>query len=623
MDEKQSEKHRSIVVRRRLDRTPDKLSRKLKDKEKSTITTLRTALEEAKLRSEKLKDENELKDSFIEEEKQLRIKAESRLEALLVDLYKNPQVNWELRQRLPRANKMDPMETKPRTFSITTHDIIWEPFSDADQSHQEGPLTSHSATSIDSYQSLPSVNQTTDSYQSPHAGTRMTDSYQSLPSVNQTTDSYQSPHAGTRMTDSYQSLPSVSQDNVWQSTRPGYFLPETLRHTAVHNTAVHDTAIHADLQDRQFHPHPPKSSVSHPPKSSVSHPPKSSVSHPPKSSVSHPPKSSVSHPPKSSESHPPKSSESHPPKSSVSHPPKSSESHPPKSSVSHPLNYKFSESSHLHSAQRDSTSLVSQVPPDSLVSQVPSDSLVSQVPSDSLVSQVPSDSLVSQVPSDSLVSQVTSDVSHISRVLAELAMVKKENQTLKEELKSAQLEIQKLKTKQENSLENIGGLIEELRSAEKQREAALVMMVQSAEADKMAALGDLTRISSKYESCYNNVGESELSQLVARQREIMQEEMQGVLEQRDEARQKVVQLEKQLSSLELSGHYSPDNKLLVKLQITRDERDKLVQKLNLLLQEIGETKLVYNLHKALLSDSGDGVKNNVVSEMLRYKDGRL
>ncbi|XP_059148291.1 uncharacterized protein LOC131935720 isoform X4 [Physella acuta] len=602
MDEKQSEKHRSIVVRRRLDRTPDKLSRKLKDKEKSTITTLRTALEEAKLRSEKLKDENELKDSFIEEEKQLRIKAESRLEALLVDLYKNPQVNWELRQRLPRANKMDPMETKPRTFSITTHDIIWEPFSDADQSHQEGPLTSHSATSIDSYQSLPSVNQTTDSYQSPHAGTRMTDSYQSLPSVNQTTDSYQSPHAGTRMTDSYQSLPSVSQDNVWQSTRPGYFLPETLRHTAVHdtavhdtavhytavhNTAVHDTAIHADLQDRQFHPHPPKSSVSHPPKSSVSHPPKSSVSHPPKSSVSHPPKSSVSHPPKSSESHPPKSSESHPPKSSVSHPPKSSESHPPKSSVSHPLNYKFSESSHLHSAQRDSTSLVSQVPPDSLVSQVPS------------------------------------DVSHISRVLAELAMVKKENQTLKEELKSAQLEIQKLKTKQENSLENIGGLIEELRSAEKQREAALVMMVQSAEADKMAALGDLTRISSKYESCYNNVGESELSQLVARQREIMQEEMQGVLEQRDEARQKVVQLEKQLSSLELSGHYSPDNKLLVKLQITRDERDKLVQKLNLLLQEIGETKLVYNLHKALLSDSGDGVKNNVVSEMLRYKDGRL
>lgn len=75
MDEKQSENHsdtdstrsiskssnKLIIVRRRLDRTPDKSFRKLKDKEKITITTLRTALEEAKFRTDKLKDENEFK----------------------------------------------------------------------------------------------------------------------------------------------------------------------------------------------------------------------------------------------------------------------------------------------------------------------------------------------------------------------------------------------------------------------------------------------------------------------------------------------------------------------------------------------------------------------------------
>jgi hypothetical protein len=47
----------------------------------------------------------------IEEERQLRQSAEERLQAHLIDLYNNTEVNQELRERLPRANKSDPLKS--------------------------------------------------------------------------------------------------------------------------------------------------------------------------------------------------------------------------------------------------------------------------------------------------------------------------------------------------------------------------------------------------------------------------------------------------------------------------------------------------------------------------------
>ncbi|CAG5132198.1 unnamed protein product, partial [Candidula unifasciata] len=92
--------------------------------------------------------------------------------------------------------------------------------------------------------------------------------------------------------------------------------------------------------------------------------------------------------------------------------------------------------------------------------------------------------------------------------------------------------------------------------------------------------------------------------LIARQREIMKLEMQKVLDERNEARQRVMKLEKKLTSLELS--YYKDNRanaLLAKLRVTEKERDLAVARLKHLTQDVSETKLMYRLHKALLSDS--------------------
>lgn len=48
------------------------------------------------------------RDVVVETERSLRIAAENRLQEHLVDPYKSPEVNHELRQRLPRSKKDDP-----------------------------------------------------------------------------------------------------------------------------------------------------------------------------------------------------------------------------------------------------------------------------------------------------------------------------------------------------------------------------------------------------------------------------------------------------------------------------------------------------------------------------------
>ena len=46
----------------------------------------------------------------VETERKLREEAEKRLESHLQDMYQNPDVNQELRERLPRSNKTDPLK---------------------------------------------------------------------------------------------------------------------------------------------------------------------------------------------------------------------------------------------------------------------------------------------------------------------------------------------------------------------------------------------------------------------------------------------------------------------------------------------------------------------------------
>ncbi|GFO26067.1 hypothetical protein PoB_005257200 [Plakobranchus ocellatus] len=98
----------SVRYLRPLDRSQDKNFEKLAQRNQVSVTALRTAMEKAKSRMALLRDSNGLKDEMIEEEKILRKAAEDRLDKFLVDLYANPDVNSELRQRLPYANKKDP-----------------------------------------------------------------------------------------------------------------------------------------------------------------------------------------------------------------------------------------------------------------------------------------------------------------------------------------------------------------------------------------------------------------------------------------------------------------------------------------------------------------------------------
>ncbi|CAG5132199.1 unnamed protein product, partial [Candidula unifasciata] len=105
-DNTQQEINSSVKYRRRLDRTPDKNFMILQDADKIRLNTLRSTLEEAKSRIVRLRDENDEKDFIIEEERKLRQVAEENLQKHLVDLYNNPDVISELQQRLPRARKM-------------------------------------------------------------------------------------------------------------------------------------------------------------------------------------------------------------------------------------------------------------------------------------------------------------------------------------------------------------------------------------------------------------------------------------------------------------------------------------------------------------------------------------
>ncbi|KAL8562421.1 hypothetical protein ACOMHN_066135 [Nucella lapillus] len=97
----------TVRYHRRLDRTPEKHFEKLLDGEKKLMCAMRGALENCKNKVVEMKDDIAEKEKTIEEEVGRRKEAEKRLRQYLVDPYGSPEVNSELRSRLPRAGKTD------------------------------------------------------------------------------------------------------------------------------------------------------------------------------------------------------------------------------------------------------------------------------------------------------------------------------------------------------------------------------------------------------------------------------------------------------------------------------------------------------------------------------------
>ncbi|XP_046371007.2 uncharacterized protein LOC124145331 [Haliotis rufescens] len=124
-----------IRYHRRLDRTPEKQFHELPDTDKKLISQIRRATEKTVTSVGKLKDDIEEREKTIEEERSLRLAVEERLKGHLVDMYKSADVNSELRDRLPRANKTD----------ILTSEML----PTREQSEQNGPARSQVTEAMD------------------------------------------------------------------------------------------------------------------------------------------------------------------------------------------------------------------------------------------------------------------------------------------------------------------------------------------------------------------------------------------------------------------------------------------------------------------------------------------
>uniref|UniRef100_A0A0B6ZLJ6 Uncharacterized protein n=1 Tax=Arion vulgaris TaxID=1028688 RepID=A0A0B6ZLJ6_9EUPU len=231
----------------------------------------------------------------------------------------------------------------------------------------------------------------------------------------------------------------------------------------------------------------------------------------------------------------------------------------------------------------------------------------------------------------------TENVSHTTRLLAEIATLKRDNHELRDSLRDAGQKMELLSSSKKSAenvnLDNIGDLIEEIHNAEKKRILAVQMLGSAVDKNRTETVGELKHGRKKYINKSvqaTNVSDSEFSvpevdedelantsrssvndsdegntkkmlqkqkyieQLVARQREIMKAEMKKVLDERDDARQRVLKLEKRIASLELSHHTdNRESTLLAKLRVTEMERDMAVARLKFVAQDVNETKLIY------------------------------
>ncbi|XP_064599711.1 uncharacterized protein LOC135466236 [Liolophura sinensis] len=110
-----------VRVHRRLDRTPELADkfRRLTPENKAKLYSLRSAVEETKLKMSRLEDDLEEKQALIEREQELRHAAEYQLRESLVDMYGDPSVTEELRQRLPHSSPHD--RIRGQSLSPTGH----------------------------------------------------------------------------------------------------------------------------------------------------------------------------------------------------------------------------------------------------------------------------------------------------------------------------------------------------------------------------------------------------------------------------------------------------------------------------------------------------------------------
>ncbi|GFO01609.1 hypothetical protein PoB_002811400 [Plakobranchus ocellatus] len=100
----------------------------------------------------------------------------------------------------------------------------------------------------------------------------------------------------------------------------------------------------------------------------------------------------------------------------------------------------------------------------------------------------------------------------------------------------------------------------------------------------------------RQEDLTNQYSQHELNQILQRQRQIMAEELQKVIDQRNEARQTIISLERKLSAAKLRPRSDgKTQELMATLDVVRRERDVTVARLKTLMADIAETKLLYKL----------------------------
>ncbi|XP_060068442.1 uncharacterized protein LOC132548593 [Ylistrum balloti] len=103
-----------VAYHRRIDRTPEKTDDNTCETTKIMKSELRRALETVHTKITRLQDDVDDREKEIVEERKRREAAEERLHAYLVDMYdEDGEVANELRHRLPRANKTDPLKVEP------------------------------------------------------------------------------------------------------------------------------------------------------------------------------------------------------------------------------------------------------------------------------------------------------------------------------------------------------------------------------------------------------------------------------------------------------------------------------------------------------------------------------
>ncbi|KAH9515329.1 hypothetical protein Btru_014176 [Bulinus truncatus] len=688
---------KQIIYRRRLDRTPDKHFEKLPYDDKVTVGSLRKALEEAKFRIIKLRDENDEKDCIIDEEKSLRIAAEDKLQKVLVDLYNNPDVNLELQQRLPKAKKhkshgpsypliVPEVDNCQQTdTSLNSRLNVSGGFSEnlihcADEDRSSG----HDRDSI---QAAPMAN---DSSQ------RFCSSSESLPSVsshltpgpplNQTQGSVLSSSCSSMESSSYQALPSYKgapsdhkdlKENVLQSNLPSGTASTEIPYRPQPSTSgIDGRTMHNSLNPvqivssqatvtSQFNPFITPNSHQSVNSSLINHQQSGGFE---VITGSYPTTNQSGIPVVSAQGYSPFMRPTDSVMLNGSHFPDKLASLPtaeqnltifpsnipnsmlfPSSAVTDPNNLSSVHAYNSPNVRNYFTAYASNpqsngnrfshpnysvpVSNDNSLPFFPVNSSIYLSP----VSSVPDYPAAATSPNQRSKFSESLQVSNMTRLLAEIAMLKKENNEMRDELNRLRQENEMLKkgakSDKRDNFETVGALIEDIRATEKKHSDAVKLLVQAADDDKSAALKELEQI-----KLSNNLGlrktlsESDISvadsytsmrsapkkkpsskssdssqvsidHLIRRQREIMKEEMQRVIDQRNEARQKLIKLEKKICNLEMAkSSESKNDKSLAKYKVIEEERDLLLSRFQFLIQDIGETKLLYNLHKALLSD---------------------